>query len=107
MAYEEVPADEAVDLILTLPSGSRWVASTQPALAWTREQELAADAVDALRAIIWGLGMYDRDEMPEPPRVDRPSARAARERREAEARERRERSARARERMEGERWVEV
>lgn len=48
VAYDDVPTDEAVDLVLTLPRGSMWRASRRPYGEWSDADERAADVVDAL-----------------------------------------------------------
>lgn len=47
VAYDDVPTDEAVDLVLTLPRGSLWRSSRRPFGEWTDEDERAADVMDA------------------------------------------------------------
>ena len=95
--YDVVGTEEAVDLIETLPQGSRWAAATDPARAWSDERHLASDVVDAVNRVAWRLGTWEADE---PPRVTRP--------RDVLERARALRRARAaRERLESEGWEEM
>lgn len=48
-AYDGVPVDEAVDLVLTLPRGSLWRSSRRPHGEWTDELELNARIADEIR----------------------------------------------------------
>ena len=70
VSYDEVPTEEALDLIATLPQGSRFVAATDPLRAWSDERHLAMDVVDGLSIVAWRLGTWPG--MDEPPRVTRP-----------------------------------
>lgn len=76
MSYDDVPTDEAIDLVRTLPPGSRYVAATDPLGSWPDERHRSADVVDALMVVAWALGAYKADE---PPRVVRPRDAWARE----------------------------
>lgn len=90
-----------------LPDGSRYVRATDPARAWAREDHRAADVVDAVQLLCWGMGVYDRKRVPEPPHVTRPaemeSMRRARERSSEAARSSRS----ARDVIEGTEWEEA
>lgn len=46
--YDEVDADEALDLIASLPNGSRFVASKDPLRSWSDERVFASDIIDAI-----------------------------------------------------------
>lgn len=48
VAYEDVPLDEAVDLLLELGPGTRYRAALSPMDAWSVDRELLAQAVDKL-----------------------------------------------------------
>lgn len=76
MRYEDVPTDEAVDLIESLPDGSLWAAATDPLRSWALERHLAANVVDAIALIAYRIGAFDGAS--EPPRVTRPRDVAAR-----------------------------
>ena len=52
MAYDDVPTEEAVDLIMTLPRGSRWRAAHMEFGEWDDARESAADVVDAVQRLI-------------------------------------------------------
>lgn len=52
VAYDDVPAGEAIDLIETLPLGSAYMAATDPCAAWTDERRALADIKDAVRACL-------------------------------------------------------
>lgn len=83
-----MPTDEAIDLVATLPDGSRYVAATEPLRAWSEARTLAADVRDDVMWLTWALAL-DREQVPYPPRVDRPAdvaARRADERRRMRAR---------------------
>lgn len=47
-SYDEVPVDEAIDLIETLPAGSLWRASQRPYGEWDDAQERCAQVIDAV-----------------------------------------------------------
>lgn len=87
---------EAIDLVLTLPPGSLYVASVKPELSWPRWRCVVADLQDELWAIACARSGYKGD----PPRVVRP----------ADAVERagaRKRSAAARAAIEATEWVAI
>ena len=86
MRYDDVEADEAIDLIATLPDGALYVAAMDPSRSWSERRTLAADVVDALYWLTWALAIK-HDEVPEPPRVTRP-ADVLRQRERAERRKR-------------------
>ena len=44
--YEDVPADESIDLILCLPAGSTYLAVLNPWWAWSGERAAIADVCD-------------------------------------------------------------
>lgn len=46
--YEDVAADEAVDLVLSLPMGSSYLAALNPYWAWGEERNAIADVCDLL-----------------------------------------------------------
>ncbi len=71
VAYDDVPTDEAIDLIETLPDGSLYVAATFPERAWSEERQLATDVCDTLWWLIWATAM-DHEKAAEPPRTPRP-----------------------------------
>lgn len=52
VAYDDVPAGEAIDLILTLPAGSMYAAACDPEMEWTDERRAMADIEDAIRACL-------------------------------------------------------
>lgn len=52
VAYDEVPTDEAVDLVLTLPRGSAWRAAGVAHGEWGDAREDSADVVDMLARVI-------------------------------------------------------
>ena len=47
-SYDEVPVEEAIDLIRTLPDGCEYVASVDPARSWTGMRHAIADIEDIL-----------------------------------------------------------
>ncbi len=47
-----MPTDEAIDLVLTLPSGSLWRSSRRKYGEWTEAEELAANVVDSINRLI-------------------------------------------------------
>ena len=77
MRYEEVDVDEAIDLVLTLPLGSRWRAKRDPDAEWTLDQYRLADLVDVTNLLVWQLS-GNADEW-EPQRTPRPGDAARRE----------------------------
>lgn len=70
-SYDDVPEDEAVDLIEMLPDGSRYVAARYPLRVWGDERNMNADILDAIKELTWFF-FYDRAKAPSPPRVIRP-----------------------------------
>lgn len=99
MRYEDVPTDEAIDLIHMLPDGSRWVARRFPLREWDAQRHRFADVLDAIKELTWALA-YDREKVPDPPTVTRPRdvlARAVE----------RERARSVRERLEQTGWEEL
>ena len=95
VSYDEVPADEAVDLALTLPNGSLYVARKHPELSWSEARELSADIRDDMAAVAYALRGLDGA-----PRVLRPADVVADARAKRRARE-------AKTRMEGSGWEPV
>lgn len=99
--YDEVPADEAADLVAMLPSGSAYVASRWPERGWSREQEDMATLIDEL----WQMALYVRgasleDAVKAAPKVERPETRVATQRAKERARE-------VKARIESTRWEEA
>ena len=47
-SFDEVPPDECADLMDTLPDGSLYVASHDPARSWSEQRHLAADIRDTI-----------------------------------------------------------
>lgn len=92
-----MPADEAIDLVLTLPRGSLWRSAQVEFGEWGEARENAADVVDAVWALI---ALVARGTTEGAPSVTRPSD--LRERRAA-----RERAASVRERIRNTTWEEV
>ena len=81
-AYDEVPADEALDLVLTLPPGSRYVRSRHPEHAWPEWRHAVADLQDDL----WAIAFAQAGVQSESPRTPRPADAAERRRAAARAR---------------------
>lgn len=82
VAYDDVPAGEAIDLIETLPAGSMYAAATNPYKAWSDERRALADIQDSIRACLRRLSC-DRSviQFPLTPRPeDQVRAKAERER---------------------------
>lgn len=98
MRYEDVEVDEAVDLVLTLPLGSKWRAKRDPDASWTLDQHRLADIVDAVNVLVWQLSSNAEDW--DPARLERPGDAARREAYRKRARE-------ARKKLEETRWEEV
>lgn len=97
VSYDEVAADEAVELARMLPAGSRFKAAAHPALAWSDERRMLADVGNLLYVCAARLS-GDRGELSLP--FEPPETAAMR----AEARKR----ARAvRERIESTEWEAV
>lgn len=91
-----MPADEAVDLVLTLPAGSLYMRAVRPELAWPDWRHAVADLQDDL----WAVAFARAGAAGEPPRITRPAD--AVERRRAE-----ERARKAREAVEATEWEPV
>lgn len=98
MAYEDVPLDEAIDLVLTLPRGSLWRSAQVEFGEWDDAREGVADVVDAIWALISLMSTARTTEGA--PRVARPSD--MRDRKAA-----RKRAASVRERIENTTWTEA
>ena len=96
--YEDVDVDEAIDLVLTLPLGSRWRARRDPDAAWTLDQYRLADLVDSVNILSWQLSQNAEDW--EPPRLERPGDASRREAYREKARD-------AKRRLEETKWEEV
>jgi hypothetical protein len=96
-SYDEVPVEEAIDLINTLPDGSLYVSSKYPARSWTKEQHSMADLRDQIYAISYGLCGIPANKIPH---VMRPAEQIAN----AHARLK---SSEARKRIEETKWEEV
>ena len=60
--YDEVEPDEALDLIAGLPAGSEWAAGESPWGAWPDWRREMVQIEDLLKAPIWGMGIYSREE---------------------------------------------
>lgn len=99
VAYDEVPTDEATDLVCTLPDGSLYVSAVDPSRRWGEARTLAADVLDAIAHLTWAMA-YDHEKVPHPPTLTRPADVQARERA-------KESQARARRVLETSDWVEV
>lgn len=97
IAYDDVPLDEAVDLVLTLPRGSLYRASKRPYGEWTAAEESAADIVDSIERLI---ALYASGTTEGSQRKMRPQTLEAADRE-------RERAERARRRIEETVWEEV
>lgn len=69
MRYDDVDADEAVDLIATLPRGSAYVRAVRPDLAWSEQREGIADLQDT----VWQVAYALRGVAGDPHRVTRPA----------------------------------
>lgn len=63
-SYDEVPIDEAIDLIRTLPDGCMYVSATNPARSWTKERQMLADLQDDLYAMFALSNGAPRDRIP-------------------------------------------
>lgn len=74
--------DEAIDLILTLPRGSLYVAKKHPEYAWSEARELAADIQDTMVSLVYAA--HGREDAP---KIVRPSDVAARKKAMERARE--------------------
>lgn len=69
-SYDELETEEAIDLIITLPSNSRWRAARSTHDLWTSEQYRHADVMDMLNVINWRLAGCPSDYQPTP--IERP-----------------------------------
>lgn len=69
VSYDDVPTEEAVDLIETLPAGSLYVMATDPARSWSELREASADVQDALTQSAFAVRGIDPNLAP---RVTRP-----------------------------------
>lgn len=98
VAYDDVPAGEAIDLIETLPPGSMYVAAMDPWRAWTDERRTLADINDAIRACLRRLS-GDRSA------IQFPSSRRPED--EARAKAEHERARETRKRIDETRWEAV
>lgn len=76
VAYDDVPTDEAIDLVLTLPWGSAYLRAQNPVYAWNQDQYQMANVMDALSVINWRLMGCPSRYKPEP--VERPGDKAMR-----------------------------
>ena len=99
MRYDDVPTDEAIDLVESLPDGSAWAARTDPLRSWSAERHRDADLLDAVEVLVWYVAL-DKARTPDPPRVVRPIDRL---RRAMEA----ERARAAREEIGSDGWEEM
>lgn len=97
-SYDDVPTDEAIDLVLSLPPGSAYRASLDPDDAWDEALCQMANVLDLLLIVNWRLMGCPEQYRPEP--VPRPGD----AKRRAEAARR---AASAREKIEGIEWEEV
>lgn len=98
VAYDDVPAGEAIDLILTLPAGSMYAAAKNPCMAWSDDRRAVADLRDLVRACLLRLS-GDRSTLRFPL--------SARPEDEARAKEERERVSNAQRRINETRWEAV
>lgn len=53
VSYDEVPVEEACDLISTLPDGSAYLAAINPKRSWSVEENQLAAIHDAIWAFLW------------------------------------------------------
>lgn len=97
-SYDDVPTDEAIDLVMTLPQGSRYRAAVDSSAGWSGGQHQMANVIDLLMVINWRLMGCPSLYRPEP--LERPGdrERLMRSRRRARA---------VNEKIEGTRWEEV
>ena len=87
-SYDEVPAEEAVDLVLTLPRGSLYRASLRPFGEWTEEREAAADIQDSVARLAQLVAKGTTEGAPTVVRPSDLEARAAASRRARDVRRR-------------------
>lgn len=98
VAYDDVPACEAIDLIETLPPGSMYQAAKSPYMEWTDERRALADMKDLVRACLLRLsGDRSTIRFPLSPRPEDT----------AQAEEERERVSNAQRRIRETRWEEA
>ncbi|WP_165247471.1 hypothetical protein [Adlercreutzia sp. ZJ141] len=69
VSYDEVPTDEAIDLVLTLPPGSLYVRVTRPQDSWPEWRHAAADIQDEL----WRIAYAQAGVKSNPPQTFRPA----------------------------------
>lgn len=91
VSYDDVPAGEAVDLVLTLPAGSLYRASLDPHAAWSGTEARLADLEDNQARM---MQLYATGSTEGAPRLPRPwdardaaAREAAQERARAKARD--------------------
>lgn len=102
VAYDDVPTDEALDLIAQLPSGSAYLASINPADAWDETQYLIANLVDAVNVMAHGM-RYTEDFKP----VMTPARRAEAKRVEENTEKAKEKVREVKRKLENTKWKEV
>lgn len=83
VSYEDVPTEEAIDLIRSLGPGSRYAGAINPSLKWTLELYQMANIVDYLAVINWRLMRCPEEYTPEP--IERPGDRERTEKAKAAA----------------------
>lgn len=67
VGYEEVAIDEAIDLAITLPRGSLYVAKKHPEASWSEARELIADVQDTIISLAYALrGVKDAPKIVRP-----------------------------------------
>lgn len=98
VSYDDVPTDEAIDLVLTLPQESRYRAAVDPSAGWSGGQHQMANVIDLLMVINWRLMGCPSTYKPEP--MERPGDRELRIQAMRRAR-------RVRERIESTEWEDV
>lgn len=97
MGYDDVPTDEAVDLVLALPPGSLWRAARDARDAWDDRTHMLVSVIDSLNTVTWLLAGRPGNQ---PARVTRPGDETAR-------RLAREKARATRRRIRETRWEEV
>lgn len=103
ISYDDVPTDEAIDLIQTLPPDALVRSEEAGEEQWTRLDHRLADILDYLQVINSRLASLANPAIDFTP-MERPGDR---KRREAEAGRRRERARRTRAKMESTEWEEA
>lgn len=103
--YDDVPVDEAIDLIQTLPDGSAYLAAFVPTYAWTVEEKRLADIQDYLNALMHLLSDERSTEKAE--RVPRPWDEWAKGMREKATDAKKRKAQRVKEKLEGTKWADV